>query len=418
MTPVPPVEIEVIDPPTWAAAGEPVAVGFLVRRPADRTGPAVLRQVAAGPGTPAEVDADLFERDVEVHPGEAYRCTVRVTFTRPGPADLGSLFVQAADPSPDRSALVWLPTSPVRVVPSLAREVAVRVTRVCGYELGTKVEVELAHRGSTRFAGFRAAVGPAGRVRAGVCEHARPTFDPGDVLRFDAVVAGPEVEVVLDAEANGGSAGPVRVAVPVPTDGGAAAQVPFRFLEARRLTADRVRVRDAADGRDVAPVGGAFPVTGGAARYLVVVHPTDPAATAVALHGDPGAVEVSGDRPLAAGGWEFAVVVVKHPYLTTPVRLAYDVIAPAGPSRGEVHLSVRPRWWRHWAFAATLGAAVTLKGAAAAGQAVFSPDAVWEDVPELITAVRPANLGYLVSIPVVALAFNAADWVNRRFGDE
>lgn len=135
------------------------------------------------------------------------------------------------------------------------------------------------------------------------------------------------------------------------------------------------------------------------------------------LHGVPGQVEVGEPARLDDGRWEFAVFVVLNPFLTTAVRLYYDVGTPDGVLRGELPLSVRPTWRRHLVFAATLGVAVTLRGAAV-GKAILSPEGVWDDAPELLDRLGPVDLAYLSSIPAVALGLRDTGWMYRRFLEE
>lgn len=407
--PSPPIEIELIDPPDRAFVGQPAAIGLVVRRPTDCTGPVVLQQIGCRDGSLAVLDADLFERDVAVGPGEAYRCTVRATFARPGVHAADQFFVQAG-----AGPLVPLPAHPVQVVESLARQIHIRVGRVCGYDLGTKVEVELTHGGTTTFTDFRVAAGPAGRVRAGLAEHYRTAFAPGDRLRFDAVVAGTNLELTLDGSAAGESVGPVVADFPIPAGGTESKAVPFRFFEARRLATDRVRVWSADDGREVPLAGGLYPVRGGGSRYRVLIRPSHPQATAVALGDEPGRVEVTEPRRLDDGGWEFPVYVVSNPFFTDPVRLYYDVTTPGRVFRGEIHLSVRPTWQKHLGFAATFGVAVTIKGLVSVGQTVSDPSGVWGDVPEWLDKVKLLDLAYLSSIPLTWLVLHVADRVYRR----
>jgi hypothetical protein len=405
------LDLELSDPPVRVAAGEPVALQVVARRPGDRSGPVDLRQIGCRGGV--TLDTDLFERNVELSPGEAYRCTVRATFPLPGEFSTGDLFIQAGD------NLVWLPPRTVRVVPALAGEVEVNVERICGYESGTKVEVRLTHRGATRFNDFRVSVGPAGHVRAGVVERRRPTFEPNDELRFDVVVAGPVVDVILDAVAGGQAVGPVPLTLSVPEAGAESGVEPFRFLEPRRLTTDRIRLWTTHGSlKEVSSQGVGFPVAGEGTRYRVVIHPTHPQARRVTLQGVPAKVEVGRPRRLDDGGWEFEATVVAHPFFTTPVPVYYDVETPEGTLRGELHLSVRPTWKKHLLFAITLGVAITLKGVVSVGKAAVNPDSVWDDVPELIAQVRTTDLVYLFSIPAVFLIARMGDGVYRRVVSE
>src|SRR5690606_1511270 len=100
--------------------GEPVPLHLLIRCPSD--GSAVeLRDIVSRDEKVAEIEADLFERDVTLRPAEVYRCTVVVRLRAVGMYTEPLFQVQVAQDG--RRSRPLVPTPIVRVVPSLLREV-------------------------------------------------------------------------------------------------------------------------------------------------------------------------------------------------------------------------------------------------------------------------------------------------------
>src|SRR5207248_1066845 len=80
--PADPIEIELLNPTDRALVGEPLPLHLVCRCPADGP-PAELRHIGSVNPAVAELDADLFERDLTLQPGEVYRCTVAARFLAP-----------------------------------------------------------------------------------------------------------------------------------------------------------------------------------------------------------------------------------------------------------------------------------------------------------------------------------------------
>jgi hypothetical protein len=412
--PADPIQIELIDPPDRVPVGEPVPLHLVIRCPADGRS-AELRNIAPLDPKVAELDADLFERDLLLQPGEVYRCTVVARFHSVGVYPDPLFFVQVGR---DRdTARPRVPTPSIRVVPSLAGEVRVVAESICTYDLGTKVDFTLTHLGVTTFDDFRLTVGPADALRTGVSERRRPTFGGGDEIKLTAVLGAGAVELTLDASVGGMPVGPVPVRVPVAPVRDAASAPMFRFLEPRKLTHADVRLRTTDETAElVPPASGVFAVSGGGTKYRVEIRP-HAAATGVRLRGVSGSVEVA-DIPSGAGTWAFQLVVVTSPILTTPVTLHFDVTAADGPQQGELNLAVRPLGTKLWLVAATAGAAVTVKGIAAVVPALLSPGDLWVALGQALTKVDTVwDAVQFLSIPLIRGGLWVVDQLTRPFQD-
>lgn len=411
-----PIVIEVLDPPALAFVDEPLPLRLVVRCP-EGGPPTVLRSVRPLRDAAADLDADLFERDTPLGPGEVYRCTVVARFRRAGRyEDPPFVIIAGVD---DAGRAVRVPTPPIRVVPSLGGEIRARAESICTYDGATKVDVTLAHAGSTRFDDFRFTVGPLEAVRAGVSDQCRPAFVRGEEIKFTTVVGADALALELNAQVGGEPIGPISVRLPVPPVREAEAVLPFRFLEPKKLTQADVRVTTLDEARAaIRPAGGLFVVTGGGDKYRVEITPAHPQAQGVKLRGASGLVEVV-EAPSDAGTWAFQMVVVSNAVFTTTAALHYDVVTPDGPQQGELTLSIRPKNGRLWVVAATAGAAVTVKGVAAVVPAVLSPgdwlDAA-QDAAMKVTTVR--DLVQLLSIPLIRVGLWVVDRVFRPFQDD
>jgi hypothetical protein len=385
----------------------------LIRCPPEG-GPVELRAIVSRDPRAAELDADLFERDVLLLPGESYRCTVVARFRTAGAYPEPLFQVQVGRDG--QTARPRVPTLPIRVVPSLLGELRVAAESICTYDHGTKVDVTLTHAGTTRFEDFRLAAGPVAALHAGMCEQRRPALAGGDVVRFTTVVAADALELVLNASAGGQEVGPVPVRLPVPPVKDATTAPPFRFLEPRRLTQADVRVFTLDESAErVLPESGVYPVSGGGTKYRVEIRPAHPQAQAVRLRGLSGSVEVA-DIPAAAGAWAFQMVVVSNPLLTTPAALYFDVTTPDGPQQGELNLSVRPRSGKLWLVATTAGFAVTVKGLAALVPALVNPGDFFGALGEALRNVDTFwDLLQFLSIPVIRAGLWAVDRITRPF---
>ncbi|OWK46693.1 hypothetical protein [Fimbriiglobus ruber] len=378
----PHVTIDVPDRWESVPVGEVVSLRLLIERPADRVGTVRIRGVRHRDESVVSLNTDLLPRDVTLSPGDRFALSVGVRFATPGSHNLSRMLVQV-DPVDDSTGvgnqLVPLPAHPFQVVPSIEREVAITLARICRYDDGVKVEVTVHHTGATDWQAFELSAGPEQRVRSGVTRHHKPVLRPGDRTTFELIVGGESVEF-----GTSGTTGGVRVdgrrtlAIPG-ADDRAVEYAPFTFLEPRSLTTDRIDIVPEAGGAMVVPVGGVFPVFGAKARYLVKIHSSDSRAQEIELFEAPGQVEVE-KRKQERTTREFLVTVVENPVLTQPIRMYYDVNLPDQTLRGELHLSIRPTSAKLWTIALTAGAAVTLKGATAFVPALLNPDSAFDEV--------------------------------------
>ncbi len=418
------VTVEVPEPRATAQVGEATTIRLLIRRPADQLGAVTIPAIRPINATRIEVDADLMQQELTISPGEVYTLSLDVRFRDPGPANLNELLIQA---NPQRShsdaerELIPLPAQPVRVVPSLRREIKVEVVRICGYDAkGVKVELRARHIGTTHWRDFEISVGPPDRVRAGITLRREAEFRPGQSTTYEVVGTGGSLEIGLAAHAPDGQRVEDRQSHEIPPgDDRPATHKQYTFLEPRSLTTDRITIEPEAGGDAIVPRGGVYPVHGGKSRYLVTIHPSRPDPREVKLFPAGGQVEVERRNPDAKGaGWQFLITVVENPVLTQSVRLFYDVKVPDRVLRGELHLSIRPTSWKLWSLAITAGAALTLKGITAVGPVLFRGDISLEefltDTSELLHQ-RWFDLVQLGSIFVVRGALWIADRAVRPF---
>jgi hypothetical protein len=409
------VLLELPDAPDAIAVGEFVPLRLVIRRPADRRDAVTIPYVNHRDHGRAIVNTDLFQREVSLHPGENYVLTLNVQFQVTGPANLSEFYVQV-NPATGRPILMRLPDHPLRVVPSLQRNLATRVERICGYEQGVKVEVLLENRGETDWDDLEVTVGPINRVRAGLTCHRRPKFLRREKESFEVVLDGEAVELSLAATADGQRATEQR-SLPFPAAGGHAnGHEPFAFLEPRALSTDRVTIRPADGERVILPVRGTYPVIAGHEEYIVTICPSDPLATGVELIRAPGLVEVKGMK-CERKEWSFLVTVVGDSWLTRVIRLYYEVRRPGHTElQGELYLAIRPSNLRLWALAATAGAAVTVKGVTALAPTLLHPEFMREDllssVSELLGRRWTDWLAFL-SIPLIRGGLSLLDRALR-----
>jgi hypothetical protein len=411
MTAADPVLIELPDTRDRIPAGEFVPLRLVIRRPADQAGPVTIPYVNHRDPKRVSLNTELFQREVTLGPGECHVLTLSVRFHSHGPANLSDFYVQVNPPS-GHPTLVYLPDRPVRVVPSLARQVETKLERICGYEQGAKLEVLLRHVGETPWGDLEVVVGPAEHVRAGVTHLRRLTFEPQREEPFEVVIDGNAVELCL-----AGTAGEDRVedrrSFPIPpADARRLEWEWFTFLEPRALTIDRITVEPEDGGPEVRTNRGVIPVSAGK-RYLVTVYPSHPGAEDVKLFRAAGEAEVE-PRKSEGGAWSFLLTVVNNPWLTHVIRLYYDVQLPGRVLRGEMYLSVRPSNGKLWAIAATAGAAMTIKGLTGLVPALLNPEKMQGDVLSELSEMlqkRWSDWLQLLSIPL----FRGGLWLIDRF---
>ncbi len=411
-----PITIELLNPTAQAFAGEPLPLHLVIRCPAGGK-ETVLRTIRSMKADVAQLDADLFERDTPIGPGEVYRCIVVARFPKPGYFP-DPLFVVVAGLD-TAGSLVRVPTPPVRVVPSLSGELRASAESICTYDNGTKVDVTIAHRGATPFDNLRLTIGPLEVVRAGVSDQRRLSFLAGQEIKFTTVVAAGMLTLELDADVGGQRVGPVSLPLPIPKVRDEETVTPFRFLEPKKLTQAEVCLFTLDEERaPIRPAIGVFPVRGGGEKYRVDIKPAHPHAQGVKLRGSSGVVEVS-EMPTDAGVWSFQMVVVNTPLFTSPAALHFDVLTPDGSQQGEINLSVRPQSMKLWIVAATAGAAVTVKGATSIIPAILAPNDSFENIQEAL--LRVGNIWdflQFISIPVIRVALWVADCLIRPFQDD
>jgi hypothetical protein len=413
--PAEPIEIAVLNSPSRVPVNEPVALHLVITCPTGGR-PAELRQIACLKPKSVELDTDLFERDLVLRSGEEYRCVVTARFLTMERHTDPVFYVQVGRDTD--SWRVRVPTPTIQVIPSFTNELQVTAESICTYEHGTKVDLAVTHTGLTRFDDFRLLVTPVAAVRAGVSDQRLPAFSRGDTIKFTTVVTGAQLELTVDGTVGGERVGPVSFPVAVPAVHDIETNQ-FRFLEPKKLTQAAIRLFTMDEERaDIPYVSGSFTVYGGGEKYRVEIKPAHPHAQEVKLRGASGVVEVT-EMPPEAGTWAFQMVVVSNAVFTTSVALHFDVLTPDGAQQGELNLSIRPRNSKLWIVAATAGAAVTVKGAAAVVPAVLSPNDPMATFQAALMKVNNLwDLLQLCSIPGIRAGLWLIDRILRPFQDD
>src|SRR5262245_26829308 len=88
-----PITIELANRIDRVPVNERVPLHLIIRCPVGGN-PAELRHIGCLGAKPAELDADLFERDLTIRPGEVYRCAVVARFSTTGTFSDPLFFVQ------------------------------------------------------------------------------------------------------------------------------------------------------------------------------------------------------------------------------------------------------------------------------------------------------------------------------------
>lgn len=407
--PAEPISIELLNSLDRVHANELVPLHLQIRC-ASNVSQAELRHIGCLAPMVAELDTDLFERDLKIGPGEVYRCAVSARFHEPGTHPEPLFFVQVGRDKESRR--VRVPTPTIRVVPSILNELRVSAESICSYDHGTKVDVKVTHIGTTRFNDFRLTVEPLASVRAGVSDQRRPVLEPGQVVKFTTVIAADELILTFDAAADGERIGPVSRPLPIPLVRDSATTSPFRFLEPKKLTQAEVQIHTLDEaGERVVAKSGVYVLHGGGTKYRVAIKPAHPHVEEVRLRSVSGSVEVT-DMPAEKGTWAFQMVVLTNSVFTTSVVLHYDVTTPEGPQQGELNLAVRPQSSKLWLVAATAGGALTLKGIAGVVPAFMGSGEIWSTFGEAFAKVNTLwELAQFFSIPIIRVLLWLADKV-------
>jgi hypothetical protein len=409
---LPDLTITVPDPPTFLVAGVPVRVTVLLHRPEDWSQAVHVTQLNCSDRA-AVFEADLFQRDVEVRPGETYRVSASLRVDQPGTFDFASLFAQLAE---FQNELARHSPHPVPVRPNLAREVSVTAETVCSYEEGTKLLVTLEHRSSTLFEDLRVSVEPTDAVRAGK-EVRRQTFAPGEREVLEVVTAASEIAVVVRARSASGEL-ETRVSHAVRPVSPRESRVPFRFLEPRRLSRDDIIVRrgDKPGSAVVRPTDNAFPVHS-EELYQVLVRPQAAGVTKVDFRNSAyGRVRVRHALEDETGAWRFLVEVSLKGSFSRPDRVLYDVHTPDGMLVGELNFTVRPARWQPFRVAALAAGFVTLQGLFALLKIVRQPGFSLTRLLDLDFHFEYPLWG-LLSLPVVWVGLAVVDWLQERLAE-
>src|SRR5262249_22825242 len=144
-----------------------------------------------------QLDTDLFQRDVQIWPGEAYRFVLRVLVPRARSVGLKSVGVEVLG----ERDLVDFPNRDMEVRPALAREATVTEEPICSYGDVTKLKLTFRHEGETHFEDFSVRLSPEGAVQAGKVPIVWPAFKPNDTEQV-VVAASEDLELTMTATAD------------------------------------------------------------------------------------------------------------------------------------------------------------------------------------------------------------------------
>jgi hypothetical protein len=406
------LEIELPQGEPQAHAGEWVPLTLLLKRPPSSAASAQIKWIFCA-DREVQFDTDLFQGDVEVRPGEAYRLTIPIRVAIPKTLDLNAIGLQVGTAG-ENDRLESLPSRLLSIQPAIGKEIKVQVEALCSYAQGIKVQLTFTHEGTTRFDDLTITLGPERALAAGKGLIKRPAFGPGDKEQVEVVVAADCLEIDLAAEVNGRRAA-VRLSRPIPRLAGRLERR-FRFLEPRRLSLDQRAVYEEGSQRPVDPVRAAYPLYGGQ-RYEIVIVPQLPDVTEVKLRDIPGTIHVlkveeeSGRRV-----WKFLVDVSTKGRFSKPERLFYDVIAKGERLTGEVHLQLMPPRRSHLALAATLGIAISAQGIGALARFVLKPEFSLEEALAHFHFASDYQVLFLFSIPAAWGFLVLYDWLQYRVG--
>ena len=409
------LDVQLADAPERGYAHEWIPLTVSLHRPADSRSSAVVKNVSCL-DRDVQLDTDLLATDVPIGPGEVYQLRLRLKVARPTTVALERINIQAADG--DRDELVDLPRHSLAVLPSIAREIAVKVEPLCSYESGTKVDLTIKNVGAVQFSELTITLGPESRIQAGKRVIRWGRFNPNQEEHVEVVIAGADFELIM-AAAVGGIATEARTVLAVGRVPGRGDRPRFRFLEPRRLSADQKAMYQICgeENRVVEPVRAAFPLQGGE-KYLLVITPPDAAVTDVQLEEIKGVVNVrTKERGADKRSWRFLLDVTATDLFSKPERLFYTVTRADETLKGEVHLRLQPPRGRYLRLAGALGVAVTLQGIGTLFKFLAKAEYSMEEAVSHFHFGSDYQLLFPVCIPLLWWAFLAYDWLQYRLQD-
>jgi hypothetical protein len=413
MTPQPPIRVGIAECPGVLHAGEPAALTLLVTRPPEHPTPVILRNVSS-PDKNVSLDIDLFERDLVLNPGEAYRLRLGLVAATRGVLNLGTIAVEAQEET--KSELYNLPQQAIQICPSPARELGLSVEPICSYEEGTKVLVRLEHRGASTIDNLALRFDPPDRVRAGKAILRNGTLSPGRSETLEVVLAPGPISVHVSGSIDGHALQLSRseeIPAALPRDGGRK----FRFLEPRGLSVDQIEIRpvEPENAPPVERTRGTYAVQG-KKHYRVVIRPSG--AQSVKLRELPEQVHVLPNVRELKDRWEFEIFLPSNEAWSKPARLFYDVVTAGGTRTGEIHLAIQPPAAKRWIVAATLGAAITAQSLTLFVGGLFGSSPEWDQVwPQFnpFNGLEGRHFFQATSIPLIWIGLRCADWIQYRW---
>ncbi len=280
----------------------------------------------------------------------------------------------------------------------------------CTYEhVGTKADVRVEHIGTNQLANLRLQLSPQDKIRAGYAEQYRAEFKPGDDLHFTAVVDADQLALTAEGTNDGQVTSPVTWTRPVQAVQTATAMTTYRFLEPRKLSDADIELRSISEEAAVVPLQHGAYVLKARQKYRLVIRPRHPHVEDVHLLSHHGVAEVE-SLPVREGAWEFQLQLVSNSTWSTTSVLHYAMVTSDGLQQGELFLLIRPSAGRQWTLAATLGAALTIKGLAGIGLVLTNPEGFWKTLAATLENFSfLLNIAYFISIPLIWIVI----WVGN-----
>lgn len=357
------------------------------------------------------LDTDLIQRNVEIRPGESYRCTLHLRSPRQREVDLSCLYVELTDVND----LIQIPQQLVQIRPSL-NEIHIGTTPICTYDKVRKVQMTFEHKGVTTFENVRIQLRPEEGVLAGKHPLVRKQLVPGDKETIIVAVTGEDLVVNLTAVV--GEVGlfhEEEITVPVSEE---KHSEEFQFLEPRSLSKDEIVIREASGNKDqIEKHQGCYSLSG-RCRYEVTIRPPrDRQVESIDLQGVPETVHVrKADHDPVNNAWKFEIDVTFRNLFRVAERIHYQVHTPDGILTGEIHVALRPIWYRLLMFAVTLGAALTIQGVSEFTKRLLNPDYAVEHLfdTERFVWSNDYPLLFVLSIPAIWLTLWIVDRLQYR----
>ncbi|MCE9531200.1 MAG: hypothetical protein K8T89_08775, partial [Planctomycetes bacterium] len=195
------LHFELIEPCRQIEVGEKFTLRLAVTCPSERQYPMAIVSIHSDPANRIDVDTSMLPRELVLRPAEVCTLAVDVTFRDAGMTDTNRIDVEMKPiGGPDYlGKILPLPAHPIRVVPSLAKELDFKVERICQYGSAVKVEIDLKYNGTHDLTDVEWTFGPSQQVRSGVTRRRLPLIKEGNRFADEMVIVGDRIEIDLSA---------------------------------------------------------------------------------------------------------------------------------------------------------------------------------------------------------------------------